>query len=76
MTNLIRIALLAGIVLSAGSAHAKIETLGDCYNKVIAACNKTAHPIPCSNSGMDQCDEQFEKFELPPTRKTPGFKAN
>lgn len=76
MTNLLRITALLGLLLTASAAQAKIETLGDCYNVVIAECNKTAHPIPCANNGMDQCDEQFDKIELPPTRKTPsGFKA-
>lgn len=34
------------------------NSLGDCYNHVISACNQTAHPIPCSTSGMDACDEE------------------
>ncbi len=60
------IAVLAASVLagSAGSSSAAIKNLGDCYNTVIAACNKkksdnAAHA--CANSGMDQCDKQFEK---------------
>jgi hypothetical protein len=40
--------------LAAGAGN----SLGDCYNHVISACNQTAHPIPCSNSGMDACDEE------------------
>ena len=38
----------------AGNAGA---SLGDCYNHVISACNQTNHPIPCSESGMNACDE-------------------
>ena len=38
----------------AGNAGA---SLGDCYNHVISACNQTNHPISCSESGMNACDE-------------------
>ena len=42
------------------------NSLGDCYNHVISACNETAHPIPCSNSGMDACDEEHSaSIDLP-----------
>jgi hypothetical protein len=43
-----------GGAASAGNAGA---SLGDCYNHVISACNQTNHPVSCSESGMDACDE-------------------
>ena len=46
-------ATLAGAA-SAGNAGA---SLGDCYNHVISACNQTNHPVSCSESGMDACDD-------------------
>lgn len=52
------------------------NNLGDCYNHVISACNQTAHPIPCSNSGMDACDEEFASVTIDPRQlnrlKAPG----
>lgn len=42
------------------------NSLGDCYNHVISACNQTAHPISCSEGGMDACDEEHSaSIELP-----------
>ena len=39
-------------------AHAgAADSLPACYNHVISACNQTAHPVPCAESGMDACDE-------------------
>ena len=35
------------------------KTLAECYNLVIAGCNKTNHPQPCARGGMDDCDEIF-----------------
>jgi hypothetical protein len=76
MTNLIRIAALLGVVLSASTAQAKISTLAECYAVVTAYCNTKARPEVCLNHALDECDEEFKKFEIPTTRRTPGFKAN
>ena len=75
MTNLIRITALLGLVLTASTAQAAFENRADCYAAVIASCNTKAHPQPCTNSGLSQCDRQFPKIELPPAREL-GFKAN
>ena len=75
MTTLIRISALLGLALTAGTAQAAFENRADCYAAVIASCNTKAHPEPCTNSGLAQCDAQFPKFELPP-RQAPAFKAN
>lgn len=58
------LAALAATTLfgNAGSASAAIKDLGDCYNTVIAACNKKSSDAAvnaCANNGMDQCDKQF-----------------
>ena len=77
MTNLLRTTLLLGLLLSAGAAQAAFENRADCYAAVIASCNTKAHPQPCIDGGLPQCDAQFPTVELPPTRKSPtGFKAN
>jgi hypothetical protein len=45
--------------LSATNAHAGNAgaSLPACYDHVITACNQTAHPVPCSEAGMDACDD-------------------
>lgn len=75
MTKLLRITLLLGLALSASAANAAFENRADCYAAVIASCNTKAHPVPCTNSGLAQCDAQFPQVELPP-RKPLGLKAN
>jgi hypothetical protein len=77
MTRLIQITALLGLVLTTGAAQAAVSSRAECYDVVIAHCNATAgdHAQECAKGGMDQCDAQFPKFELPPTRKL-GFKAN
>ena len=50
-------------VAHAGNAGA---SLGDCYNHVISACNQTNHPIECSESGMDACDEHHASAAVGP----------
>ena len=74
MTNLIRTAVMLGLLLTAGAAQAAVSNRAECYDVVIAHCNATAgdHAQQCAKGGMDQCDAQFPKFELPPTRKTPN----
>ena len=75
MTNLIRIAALLGVLMSASAAQAKISTLAECYAVVTAYCNTKARVEPCINHAMDECDEEFKKFEVPTTRRTPALKA-
>jgi hypothetical protein len=76
MTNQIRVALLLGAVSIATSAQAGPKTLAECYDLVIAHCNTTAHPIPCAEAGMDDCDEVFDKnLVTPPRLGTRKFKA-
>jgi hypothetical protein len=75
MTNLLRITVLLGLLLSAGAAQAAFENRADCYAAVIASCNTKAHPEPCTNSGLAQCDAQFPQVVPPPARKL-GFKGN
>lgn len=78
MTNLIRIALVASIVLGATSAQAAVSNRAECYDVVIAHCNATAgdNAQSCAKGGMDQCDKEFKQFKVPTTRNVPGFKAN
>lgn len=59
MKAFIRTAAFAVItVVSATNAFA-INSLPECYDKVIAACNKGDHAQSCANSGMNQCDKVF-----------------
>ena len=76
MTNLIRITVLLGIVLTASTAQAAVSNRAECYDVVIAHCNATAgdHAQECAKGGMDQCDKEFKKIALP--TRTPGYKAN
>lgn len=78
MTNLLRITVLLGLLLSASAANAAFENRADCYAAVIAHCNTTKHPEACINGGLPQCDAEFPQVvELPPVRKSPTtFKAN
>jgi hypothetical protein len=48
-----------GIVILTNLSHA--SKLSDCYDRVIAACNKKPdHAVnACVTSGLDQCDGQF-----------------
>jgi len=59
--SLIASAALAalGIAVLTNISHA--SKLSDCYDRVIAACNKKPdHAVnACVNSGLDQCDGQF-----------------
>jgi hypothetical protein len=41
-------------VVHAGNAG---DSLPACYDHVISACNETAHPVSCSEAGMDACDD-------------------
>jgi len=69
MKKLIATTILAFTAYT-GTANAAIETLGGCYDKVVTACNQTAHPVPCANSGFDECDDEFSNS----TSRTPKFK--
>ncbi len=74
MTNLIRIATILGMALTAGTAHAAFQNRADCYAAVIASCNTKAHPEACINNGLPQCDAEFEEY-TPPARK-PALRIN
>lgn len=76
MTNLIRIAALLGIALTATASQGAVSTRAQCYDLVIAHCNTTAHPQPCAKGGMDQCDKEFKEFKVPTSRSPQGLKAN
>lgn len=66
-----------GTVGFTGLAHAGNagSSLGDCYNHVISVCNQGNHPVPCSEAGMDACDEEHSasismpKFQIKALRK-------
>jgi hypothetical protein len=60
MHKMIRIAALATMTLvGIAQAHAGVSTLAECYDLVIADCNKGDHAQSCASSGMDQCDKVF-----------------
>jgi len=40
------------------AAHA--SPLSDCYDLVIDSCNQGNHPVPCANSGFDECDKVYK----------------
>lgn len=60
MNRMIRIAALATMTLAGVvQAHAGVSTLAECYDLVIADCNKGDHAQSCAGNGMDQCDKVF-----------------
>ena len=60
MNKLIRIAALATMTLvGVAQANAAVSTLAECYDLVIADCNKGDHAQSCAGSGMDECDKVF-----------------
>lgn len=60
MNRTIRIAALATMTLvGVAQAHAGVSTLAECYDLVIADCNKGDHAQSCAGNGMDQCDKVF-----------------
>lgn len=75
--------LAATLAFTAAMAGGPGSTpLGDCYDKVISACNQTAHPISCAESGMDGCDDEygdgvapdgFNRFQAPTQPDSGGF---
>lgn len=70
MHKMIRIAALATMTLvGVVQANAAVKTLADCYDVVIADCNKGDHAQSCASSGMDQCDEVFPT----PMTRNPGI---
>jgi len=69
--NKFAFAVAAVMSLSAfdNAAQAAVGSLGDCYNRVISACNQkqnvnAAHS--CANSGMNACDKEFSKATVVP----------
>ena len=61
MNASIRTVAFAAITLAGVSSSFAISSLPECYDKVIAACNKGSHPSSCAEGGMNQCDKQFPK---------------
>jgi hypothetical protein len=61
MNAFIRTAAFATLTLIGVSSSFAISNLPECYDKVIAACNKGSHPSSCAEGGMNQCDKQFPK---------------
>ena len=60
MNKLIRIATIATLTLvGVVQANAGVRTLAECYDLVIADCNKGDHAQSCAGNGMDQCDKVF-----------------
>lgn len=60
MNRTIRIAALAAMTLvGVAQANAAVSTLAECYDVVIADCNKGDHAQSCASSGMDECDKVF-----------------
>lgn len=60
MNKMIRVAALATMTLvGVAQAHAGVKTLAECYDLVIADCNKGDHAQSCAGNGMDQCDKVF-----------------
>jgi hypothetical protein len=70
MVKLIHIAALAAITLvGVTAAQAKVNTLAECYQSVIADCNAGDRPQSCANAGMDECDALFTT----PLPRNPGL---
>lgn len=73
MIKLIRLAAFAAIsTVAVAQAHAAVQTLPECYDRVIAACNKGDHAQSCANTGMNECDKIFPT----PMVVTPGLTLN
>ncbi len=70
MMKLIRLTAFAAItVVGVVQAHAGVQSLPECYDRVIAACNKGNHAQSCANTGMNECDKVFPT----PMVVTPGL---
>jgi hypothetical protein len=70
MIRLIHIAALTAMALvGATQAYAKVNTLAECYEIVIADCNAGNRPPSCANAGLDQCDATFAT----PLPRKPGL---
>jgi hypothetical protein len=63
MLRIVSLAAIVGISLvNISTAYAGPgKNLAECYDTIIAACNKTAHPQSCADSGFDACDEIHPK---------------
>ncbi|RYE41221.1 MAG: hypothetical protein EOP21_08970 [Hyphomicrobiales bacterium] len=60
MPKLIRLTALAAITtLGVVQAFAGVQSLPECYDRVISACNKGNHAQSCANTGMNECDKIF-----------------
>lgn len=52
-------ALAAMLTVTAALAANGTTPLSDCVDRVVAACNQGSHPVPCTNNGIDQCEEVY-----------------
>lgn len=52
-------ALAAMLTVTAALAANGTTPLSECVDKVVAACNKGSHPVPCTDNGIDQCEEVY-----------------
>lgn len=70
MMKLIRLTAFAAITtVGVVQAFAGVQSLPECYDRVIAACNKGNHAQSCANTGMNECDKIFPT----PMVLTPGL---
>jgi len=70
MLKLIRLSAFAAITtVGVVQAFAGVQSLPECYDRVIAACNKGNHAQSCANTGMNECDKIFPT----PMVLTPGL---
>lgn len=87
-----RIALILAALTAANATATAAQAgnagdgLGACYNHVISACNQNSnHPVPCSEAGMDACDDLhganaqpaggIKAFKTPGTREGMRFRV-
>lgn len=60
-TFVVSLSSLAALIAVTGAlAAAGLTPLSECYDLVIASCNEGNHPVPCAETGMDTCDEEFD----------------
>ena len=73
MLKMIRLTAFAAITtVGVVQAFAGVQSLPECYDRVISACNKGNHAQSCANTGMNECDKIFPT----PMVVTPGLTLN
>ena len=75
MTKLLALTAL-GLLTFNGVANAAFENRADCIDAVVAHCNTLAHPVPCTTSGTDQCEEEFAQISVGQKFKLTSKKRN